>query len=540
MLPSTMQDYPLSITAIFRHGQQIYSDSAVCHFDGVQCHRSSFSQVAARSARLANALRQLDIHEGDRVATFCWNTLSHLEAYFAVPCMGAVLHPLNIRLAQDQIVYIINHAEDKVVIVDESLLAQFAALHPRCSTLRHVIVVGDAGPTALGEAHRYEDLLSAMQAEYAWPTVDERAAAVLCYTSGTTGNPKGVAYSHRSTYLHSMGLCSANTYGLNDEDRVLVVVPMFHASAWGLPYAGWMAGCDLILPGQFVQAAPLSRLIAEQRPSFAAAVPTVWNDLMRHGETHALDLTSLRLAIGGGAAVAVSLVEKLRDRYGVCLMQGWGMTETNPLLTLARAPRGTPVEERALWQAKTGRVRAGIELRVVDDVGNTLEWDGHAVGELEVRGAWVTGSYYRESAPEKFDGEWLRTGDVGTVDRQGYVQITDRAKDVIKSGGEWISSVALENLLMGHKDVLEASVIGVPDDRWQERPLACVVTRAGSPFAPEALHEFLGLKVPRWWLPERWAQLEDIPKTSVGKFDKKRLREAFANHEFQVTRIRNS
>ncbi len=383
------------------------------------------------------------------------------------------------------------------------------------------------------EGHSYEDLLSRESADHAFPAIDERSAAAMCYTSGTTGNPKGVVYSHRSIYLHSLASASASALGLTCRDRALVVPSMFHANAWGIPHAGWWVGAALIFPGRFVQSEPLSRLIALEKPTFSGGVPTIWNDLVRHAETHPVDFSSFRLLIAGGSAVPRSLIERLQKRHGVRLVQIWGMTETGPLAALSHPPHACSLEEDIDWRTKTGRVLTGVDLRIVD-AGQVLPWDGASIGEIEVRGPWVTGKYYKDDAPEKFDDGWLKTGDVGSVDPHGFIQITDRAKDVIKSGGEWVSSVALENQLMAHPDVIEAAVIAVADERWDERPLACVVLKEGTQTTLADLRAFLSERVVRWWLPERWAIIEEVPKTSVGKFDKKVLRQRLADGGLHV------
>ncbi|MCC6763650.1 MAG: fatty acid--CoA ligase [Deltaproteobacteria bacterium] len=538
---STMQDHPLTITDLFTYGRTVHADSTVATRDERGTRRATFAAVAARAERLAAALARLGVRPGDRVATFAWNSQEHLEAYFAIPAMGAVLHTLNIRLFPEQLVYVANHAEDRVVIVDDSLVPLLAKVRPLLETVEHVIVVGDGDASALAaDALRYEDLLAAERPGYAWPEIDERRAAAMCYTSGTTGNPKGVVYSHRSTWLHSLALTSGAAYALNDRDRALLVVPMFHANAWGLPYAAWQVGADLVMPGRHLQAAPLARLVTEERPTVAAAVPTIWNDLLRHAEEHPVDFSSLRVVMCGGSAVPRVLMEKFEERHGVRIIQAWGMTETSPLAAIAVPPKGVPAAEEMPWRAKTGRVCPGVALRIVDDAGQPLPWDGATAGEIEVRGPWITGAYYRDHAPEKFHDGWLRTGDVGTVDAKGFVQITDRAKDVIKSGGEWISSVELENEIMAHPDVVEAAVIGIPDDRWQERPLACVVLRPGRATAAADLHAFLAGRVARWWLPERFAFIAEVPKTSVGKFDKKVLRARHAAGGLDVVEVGRS
>ena len=530
VITSTMQDFPLTTTAILRHGRRVHGGSECVTWTDQGPRRATYAEVGDRVDQLAAALARLGIGSGDRVGTFCWNSQEHLEAYFAIPSMGAVLHTLNIRLFPEQLTYVINHAADRVIIVDDSLVPLLARVVADLQTVEHFIVVGDGDASALGDVLRYDELLAAESPGFAWPEIDERAAAAMCFTSGTTGNPKGVAYSHRSTYLHSLAVTSASAMALTDHDRVLAIVPMFHANAWGLPYAAFLGGASLVMPGRFLQAEPLTTMIREEHITFSGAVPTIWADILRYGDDHEIDLSSLRMVICGGSAVPRALMERFQDRYGMRLVQAWGMTETSPLAAVAHPPAGVELgtAEEMEWRAKTGRVMGGVELRIVDDAGDELPWDGEAVGEIEVRGPWITGDYYDDPAPEKFHDGWLRTGDVGTVDAHGYVQITDRAKDVIKSGGEWISSVELENLLMGHPDIVEASVVGIPDSRWDERPLACVVRRAGCDTGADGFAEFLRSKLAKWQVPEYWAFIDEVPKTSVGKFDKKVLR---ARHE---------
>lgn len=539
-MQSTMQDFPLTITTIMRYGADAFGDVEVSTWTGDGSRRRGYAEIGERAARLAGALRGLGVDGDQRVATFMWNNTEHLEAYLAVPSMGAVLHTLNLRLFPDQLVYIANHAEDYVVIVDGSLIPLLAGVLPQLKTVRHVIVVGEGDTSPLDgagkELHSYEDLLAAAPPTFDWPEIDERSAAAMCYTSGTTGNPKGVVYSHRSAYLHSMAASTGNAIGLNASDRVLPVVPMFHANAWGLPYAAVMAGAALIMPDRFLQAEPLVRLIETERPTVAGAVPTIWADVLRHTREHGSDLSSLRLVPCGGSAVPEALMRGF-DEIGVRIVQAWGMTETSPVATVAHPPPGSSGEEA--WQARIsqGRVLAGLEMRIVGDGDVVLPNDGEAVGEVEIRGPWITGAYYKDEDPDKFHDGWLRTGDVGTLSPGGFLTLTDRAKDVIKSGGEWISSVELENHLMAHPDVLEAAVVGVPDDRWQERPLASVVVREGAAVTPERLKEFLTGRVAKWQVPERWTFIEEVPKTSVGKFDKKVLRRRYADGELEVSRV---
>jgi fatty-acyl-CoA synthase len=538
-----MQDFPLTVGMMFRHGRAIHPESEVVTNEGGPRRRASFAEVADRAERLAGALRGLHVDVGDRVGTLAWNIQEHLEAYFAIPGVGAVLHTLNLRLFPEQLSWIVNHAEDKVVIVDGSLIPVLAPLVPELTSVEHYLVIGDADASPLegGRAavHRYEELLAAHEPGYRWPEIDERAAAAMCYTSGTTGNPKGVVYSHRSIYLHSVGIGLGGAGRFTDRDRVLPVVPMFHAMAWGLPYTAWLTGSDLLLPGRHVQSEPLAALIEAERPTFAAGVPTIWNDLLQHSLQHPVDLSSFREIHVGGAAVPQALIEAYDEHFGVTILQTWGMTETSPLAVLARPPKHVPAgtEEEMFYRTRTGRVLVGVELRVVDDDGTVLPWDGESVGEIQVRGPWITGSYYRDAAPEKFDDGWLRTGDIATVAPGGYVKITDRTKDVIKSGGEWISSVELEGHLMAHGDVIEAAVIAVPDPRWDERPLACVVVRGGTEVSLAELREFLAGRIASWQLPERWAFIDEVPKTSVGKFDKKVLRARHADGELVVEEL---
>ncbi|HLY17378.1 MAG TPA: long-chain fatty acid--CoA ligase [Bryobacteraceae bacterium] len=534
-ISSTIPDFPLTIRGIFEHSERIHAASEVATWTGEGARRATYAQVGERVRRLAAALGKLGIAAGDRVGTFAWNNQEHLEAYFAVPSMGAVLHCINIRLFPEQLVYIINHAEDRIIIVDGTLAPLLAKIAGQLTTVEKYIVIG-AGGGLPREELRYHELLAACDPVRTWPDVSESSAAAMCYTSGTTGNPKGVVYSHRSTYLHAVASSMANSIGVTEDDKILPIVPMFHANAWGLPYSGWMCGADFLMPDRFLQAERICRMIACERPTVSGAVPTIWNDVLRYVDANGVDISSLRCVVCGGAAVPRIMQEGFLKRHGVPVIQGWGMTETSPLAAVARPPRGTPKDQQVDWLNKSGRVVAGVEMRLMDG-DRELPWDGESVGEIEVRGPWVTASYYLDPSPEKFHDGWLRTGDVGVVDAMGYIQITDRAKDVIKSGGEWISSMDLENQLLAHPEVLEAVVIGVPDERWDERPLACMVMKAGATATVEELRDFLAGRVARWWLPERWAFIEEVPKTSVGKLDKKLLRSRYAGGEIKEIRI---
>ncbi|HXA53951.1 MAG TPA: long-chain fatty acid--CoA ligase [Solirubrobacteraceae bacterium] len=554
MLEGLMQDdFPLSLQHARRRMRDCHPAARVMTLTPEGTVSASFGEVCDRVDRLARVLRRLGIDQGDRVATFAWNNQRHFELYLAVPCTGAVLHTLNIRLFAEQLTYIVNHAEDKVIFVDESLVPLLEPLAPTFAGVRHFIVMGDApgagspdAPTSSGwagagdpnRAHpslpnvlRYEELLEeAGGGAFDFPEVDERQAASLCYTSGTTGNPKGVLYSHRSICLHATGSLIADNLGLSRRDRVLTIVPMFHVNAWGLPYAAALCGADLVLPDRFLAAEPLARAIERERPTVAGCVPTIFADLLRHADTHSCDLSSLKNAVCGGSAVPRQLMKDFQERHGVVIHQGWGMTETSPVVTFSDPSEERGHDER-YWdeRALQGKPLPWTELRLVGDDGEQVPWDGVSTGEIEVRGPWIARRYYEDpSGDGKFDEGWLCTGDIAAIDGQAFVRITDRSKDVIKSGGEWISSVELENELMAHPDVLEAAVIAKPDERWAERPLCCVVVCEGASVSAEELIEHLRPRVAKWWLPDEFAFVAEVPKTSVGKFDKKTLRARLA------------
>ncbi|HEY3996236.1 MAG TPA: fatty acid--CoA ligase [Mycobacterium sp.] len=543
-MDSTMQDFPLTIGAIMRHGCGVHGARTVTTATGVGYRRITYRELGQQVAQLANALRGLGITGDQRVGTFMWNNAEHLAAYLAIPSMGAVLHTLNIRLFPEQIAYVANEAEDAVVLVDTSLTKLLAPVLPSLETVHTVILVGDGETGPLEESGktvlRYADAIGAESTEFDWPRIDETSAAAMCYTSGTTGNPKGVVYSHRSSFLHSMAACTTNGIGVGSSDVVLPVVPMFHANAWGLPYAALMGGADIVLPDCHLDARSLIDMIEKLRPTIAGAVPTIWNDLRhRLEEDPDHDLSSLRLVACGGSAVPVSLMRTFQEKHDVLIRQLWGMTETSPMATTAWPPPDTPSEQHWAFRGTAGQPICGVELRVVNDDGEVLPNDGKTVGEVEVRGAWITGSYYKGRDESKFDSGWLRTGDVGRLDERSFITLTDRSKDVIKSGGEWISSVELENQLIGHPDVVEAAVVGVPDERWQERPLAVVVAKSGSSVDAAKLRNFLADKVVRWWLPERWTFVDEVPRTSVGKYDKKAMRARYAEDGYEVIEARD-
>lgn len=549
----TMQDVPLLISRILEHGRSIHGSSQVTTWTGeAEPQRRSFAEIGNRAAQLANALRdELGVRESDVLGTLMWNNAEHVEAYFAIPAMGAVLHTLNLRLPPEQLVWIANHAADKVVIVNGSLLPLLAPLLPKLATVEHVVVSGPGDRSLLDGArprvHEYEELIADRPTTFDWPEIDERQAAAMCYTSGTTGDPKGVVFSHRSVYLHSMQVNMAQSMGLTDRDTSLVVVPQFHVNAWGLPHATFMTGVNMLMPDRFLQPAPLAEMIESERPTHAAAVPTIWQGLLGELTAKPRDVSSLTQVTIGGSACPPSLMEAF-DKLAMRVCHAWGMTETSPLGTIARPPaHAVGTDEEFAYRLTQGRFPASVEARLSGPGGERLPWDGESAGELEVRGPWIAGAYYNgpDAEPlrpaDKFSEDgWLKTGDVGTISADGFLTLTDRAKDVIKSGGEWISSVDLENALMSHPDVTEAAVVAVPDDKWGERPLATVVLKEGSTADFESLRAFLAsdvCKIAKWQLPERWSIIAAVPKTSVGKFDKKKIRESLRLGQLDVTKL---
>jgi fatty-acyl-CoA synthase len=536
MLEGLMQnDYPLSLRHPLERMRTVYGDRTIATLedparlpDGGVTH-ATYAEVGERVDRLARVLDGFGLQPGDRVATFGWNSQRHFELYYAVPCSGYVLHTLNIRLFAEQIEYIVNHADDQVIFVDDTLTGLLAPLADRMPNVKHFVVMGDGDDGGLPNVLRYEELLAAAgPGAFDYPEVEERAAAALCYTSGTTGNPKGVLYSHRSICLHAMAICMADNNRVSVSDSILPIVPMFHVNAWGVPFAAALTGASLVMPTRFLQAEPLAALIAAERPTILNGVPTVMNDLLRYADEHAPDLSSVKRGLCGGSAVPVGLMRGFQERHGIEILQGWGMTETSPVCSVALPPDDVEVGSDEYWRLRAGqgRVSPWVEMRVVGDDG-PQPWDGESVGEIQVRGPWIASQYYGatdEENDEKFDGPWLRTGDIGTVDSRGYVQLTDRAKDLIKSGGEWISSVELETEIMAHPGVFEAAVIARPDPRWAERPLACVVLEEDVEVSAADIRTHLEARVAKWWVPEEVVFIEEVPKTSVGKFDKKVLR----------------
>jgi fatty-acyl-CoA synthase len=520
-------DYQLTLQHVLGRARFVYSDSEVVTLTDAGPMRAEFGELAERVDLLSAGLAALGVRPGDRVATLAWNNQQHLELCLSVPCTGAVLHTLNPRLSSEQLAYIVTHAEDRVVFVEDYLVAVLEPILDQLRTVRHWVVIGDGQTGSLDPVIRYEGLLASARSGYEYPALDERQAAALCYTSGTTGNPKGVLYSHRSSLLHALGTLGADSIGLSCSDRVMPVVPMFHANAWGIPYGALLTGADLVMPSRFIAAEPIAALIEAERVTLSAAGPTVLWDLLRHADAHQPDLSSLRMLISGGAAVPLALMQAFERRHGVNVIQAWGLTETSPFASLAVPPAGAAQDEHWRYRDRAGRLVPLVDARLLDDAGGELPWDGREVGEIELSGPWIASGYYKaQDNDAKFHGRWFRTGDIGSIDEHGFVQITDRSKDVIRSGGEWISSLALESALAEHPAVAEAAVIARPDERWIERPLACVVIADGASVTAENLRAHLAERVPTWWLPDEFVFIAAVPKTSTGKFDKKRLREA--------------
>jgi fatty-acyl-CoA synthase len=534
-----MQLTQLTMPHLFERAERYFADKEVITATPTGKQRVTYGEWAARSRRLGGVLDQLGISSDGRVGSFAWNTQRHLELWFAVPCSGRVLHTLNLRLFPEQLTYIVNHAEDEVIFVDLSLMGLLGPLLPTFTTVKHVVVMNDTGGEVPAidadiQVHDYEELLAAAQ-PVQWNVEDENQAASMCYTSGTTGNPKGAVYSHRSTFLHTFGAMAADGVGIRESDVVLPVVPMFHANAWGLAHVAVATGATLVMPGPDLSPASLVGLIESERVTVAAGVPTIWMGVLDALDGH--DVSSLRAIPCGGSAVPKALSEGFRAKIGMPILQAWGMTETSPIAsvcTIKSTLRDLSEEAQADIRTTVGIVSFGVEMRVVDP--ESLEerpWDGESSGELQVRGPWVIREYYDDDrSPESFttDG-WLKTGDVATVDEHGYIRLVDRTKDVIKSGGEWISSVELENEIMAHPSVAEAAVIGISHPKWQERPLACVVLREGATLTKEELLAFLEPRVAKWWLPDDVQFIDAVPKTSVGKFSKKDLRAKFEGYE---------
>ncbi|MEO0421139.1 MAG: long-chain-fatty-acid--CoA ligase [Pseudomonadota bacterium] len=536
-----MMRTPLTITSIMRHAQINHPHATIADITmDNPTHHYTYREAFERTAQLAHALQGCGLNATDRVATLAWNDHRHFELYYGVSCSGYVLHMMNPRLFPEQVVYVINHAEDRILFIDPMFLPLLEKLADKLPTVeRYVVLTDDAHmpQTPLPGAQSYESFMAGHPTSFDWPELDEDTASSMCYTSGTTGNPKGVLYSHRSTVLHAMGCCMTDAMGVSSKDRLLPVVPMFHVNAWGVPYAAPMAGADLVLPGpKMGDGQALFELIEGHQVTCALGVPTVWLSLLEYARKAGGKLASLDRTVVGGSACPKAIMDEFRDVHDVRVGHAWGMTETSPMGTInteSRRVADLPEETRQALALKQGRGTFGIEMRIVDDEGKELPWDGEAFGPLQVRGPWVCSAYYRQSEEQQShtaDG-WFDTGDVATVDDYGYMQITDRTKDVIKSGGEWISSIELENLAVGFEGVAEAAVIGVAHPKWFERPLLIVRPEAGAEIDAKALLASYKGQVASWWIPDAVAFVQDIPHTSTGKISKRQLREQFADYQ---------
>ncbi len=535
-----MMDRPLLLSHFLERAERMYPRREVVTRMPNGIHRTNYAEVGRRARKLASALPTLGVKPGDRLATFAWNTYRHLEAYFAIPGAGYVLHTLNLRLFPEQVQFIANHAEDQVIFVDDVLVPMLEKIAGEFKTVKAYVVMGDGElpKTSLAPLIRYEDLLAKGDESYEWPTFDEKTACAMCYTSGTTGNPKGVLYTHRALFLQSMAHAMGDSFALSERDVVLPVVPMFHANAWCMPFACAMVGAKQVYTGANLTPPDVAALLESEQATLSAAVPTIWTGVLDLLDKEKKELPHLKRVLCGGSAVPLSLIDRF-DKRGIRLMQGWGMTETSPLCSLGRLKLGTetrPRDEQLKLLAKQGLTVPCVDLRIYTDDGKEAPWDGQTMGEIQVRGPWIIGEYYNdERSPQSFTADgWFKTGDIAVLDPDGYIHIQDRAKDVIKSGGEWVSSVELENAIMGHPKVLEAAVIGIHHPKWEERPLACVVERPDykGKISKEEIIDHLRPLFAKWWLPEDVVFIEAVPKTSVGKFAKRELRDQFKEFKF--------
>lgn len=535
-----MMNMPLTLTSIMRHADSCHHDAQIVSVTAEQPrHRYTFGEAFARVRRLAKALAAYGINHGDRIGTLAWNDYRHFEIYYGVSCAGCITHTINPRLFHDQISYIINHAQDRLLFVDPQFIPIIEKIINELLTVEAVVVLVDEShmpETILDKVHCYETLIGEQTDAFNWPDLDENTASNLCYTSGTTGNPKGVLYSHRSNVLHSYGLVMPDVTGLSSRDVILPLVPMYHVNAWGVPFSAPLVGSKLVLPGSMMgDSATIHALISEERVTFSMGVPTVWMALLDYLEQTGADLDSLQRIIIGGASCPQWMIEKFEHRYGVEVRHSWGMTEMSPVGTVNTLKYGMdklPQQELNRIKLKAGRPLYGVEIKIVDDVDNDLPWDGVTPGLLKVRGPWICREYFRpeEAASAHDAGGWLSTGDVVTIDKDGYIQITDRSKDVIKSGGEWISSIGLENAAAGHPGITEAAVIGIPHPKWQERPLLILVKKPDRELTKQEIIDWLKDKVAKWWLPEEIVFVDEIPHTATGKIYKRELRERFRDY----------
>jgi len=532
-----MMNTALTLTQMLERAEKYFPKKTIVSRTHAGMKRYTYREMAERTRRLSSILEKYGVQKGDRVGTLAWNDHRHLEAYFAIPCMGAVLHTINVRLSPEHIVHIINHAEDKVLLVDPDFLSLIEAVKDKLTTVEIFIVLTDdpLPETTLAPAHSYETLLAEGDPHYAYPELDENDPAGMCYTSATTGLPKGVVYTHRGITLHSLAFGLADTGALSESDVCMPVVPMFHVNAWGIPFAATWFGTTQVLPGPRFTPEILAELISSEKVTLTAGVPTIWLGLLKvleeNGEKY--DFSSLRAIICGGSSAPMALIRAFETKYKIPFICAYGMTETTPLVTYSRLKsyqQDLPEDEKLRIRACIGYVVPGLEIKVVNDQGE-VAWNGQEMGELLVRGPWIADTYYQdERMKEAFKDGWLHTGDIVTIDEEGVIKIADRTKDLIKSGGEWISSIDLENALMAHEAVFEAAVVGVPHPKWQERPVACVVLKPGASVTKEELLEFLRPQFAKWWIPDDVVFMDEIPKTSVGKFLKAKLREQLQNH----------
>lgn len=541
----TMMNTALTMPVLMDRGPMLYPDNEIVSKMRDKIHRYTYAELGKRARQFANAVTKLGIKQGDRVATMAWNGYRHLEVYYATPCMGAVLHTLNLRLSTADLEYIINHAEDSVICIDDDLLPLLERLAGKIPTVKHIIVMNNTGNkasdalAATATIHDYEELIAAESTEFTWPEIDEDSPMGLCYTSGTTGHPKGVMYTHRSNYIHTITGGLPDLLGLKRDDTVMAVVPMFHANAWGLPYICMMLGLKQVFPGPTMDGASVCQLLQDEKVTFTGGVPTIWMGVINELQANPgkYDLSNLREMICGGSSPPRAMIDWLESNLGIEFIQAWGMTETSPLGTVCRLKpkmNDLPREKKLDIKQRAGIYAPGLKLRIVDDAGNEVAHDGTSMGRLLIKGPWIASTYYRtEPTPDKFPDGWLDTGDVATLDTEGYMAIADRSKDLVKSGGEWISSVDLENAIMAVPGVAEAAVIAVVHPKWDERPLACVVKKPGAEITKEQIYEHLLKSFAKWWMPDEIIFIDAVPKTSVGKFDKKVLREQFKDFQLK-------
>lgn len=531
-----MMNVPLNISTLLERAEKYFAKKKVISNTATGIQRFTYKEIGERTRKLSSMLSKLGVNEGERVGTLAMNHHRHLEAYFAIPGIGAVLHTINLRLSPEHLIYIMNHAEDKVLLFDEMLLPLIEKLHSQLKTIEMYIMMTDheLPNSTIPNLYSYEQLLQEGDSEFQFKKdIDENSPAGMCYTSATTGNPKGVVYTHRSTVLHSMAAGLTDTLGLSEKDICLPVVPMFHVNAWGLPFAATWFGASQVLPGMFTPQS-LASLIEKERVTITAGVPTIWLGLLKELEANQYDTSSLRAIVCGGSAAPLGMIKTFEEKFNIPFLHAYGMTETSPIATVSRLKSyqdSLSSEEKLNIRAKQGLLAPGLEMKVIKEDGMEVAWNGEEMGELLLRGPWIAKEYYNDDrSSESFKDGWLHTGDVATVDEEGVLKLVDRTKDLIKSGGEWISSVDLENALMAHDAIFEAAVISVPHKEWQERPIACVVLKEGQTTSKEDLNSYLSAQFAKWWLPDDIIVMKEIPKSSVGKFLKRTLREQFKNH----------